>query len=276
MDKTKSPPAAAKPAARSEAGAAAGAKATKRRHPRNWEMGNTGLMRFSRCAMYRRRAIYKKKRVATAKKPQEKKPTFVEKQIGGEKNGGKRRVPIHRLPRYYPTEDAPKRLGNNKKPFSAHTHRLRASIKPGTVLIVVAGKQKGKRVVFLKQLGSGLLLITGPYTFNGCPLRRMNQRYVIATSTQLDVPKVTVPAHINDDYFKRKREKQAKKSADAALFESKKQKFVPSEQRKADQKTVDSQLCAIIKAHPESSVMKKYLRSLFSLKKGQFPHAIKF
>lgn len=271
MDKTKSP-APAKTAAKAEPGA----KTSKRRHARNWEMGNTGLMRFSRAAMYRRRAIYKKKRTQTTKKAETKKPTFVEKQIGGEKNGGKRRVPVHRLPRYYPTEDAPKRLRSNKKPFSAHKHTLRKSITAGTILIVIAGKHKGKRVVFLKQLGSGLLLITGPYTFNGCPLRRMNQRYVMATSTRLDISKVKLPEHIKDDYFKRKHEKATKKSADAALFETKKQKFVPNEQRKADQKTVDSQLCALIKAHSESSVMKKYLRSLFSLKKGQFPHAMKF
>lgn len=136
MDKAKTP------AAAKAASTTAGAK--KRRHARNWELGNTGLMRFSRATMYRRRAIYKRKRAPIAKKVEEKKPSFVEKQIGGDKNGGKRRVPIHRLPRYYPTEDAPKRLHNNKKPFSAHKHHLRASIKPGSVLIVLAGKQKGK------------------------------------------------------------------------------------------------------------------------------------
>ena len=34
-------------------------------------------------------------------------------------------------------------------------------------------------------------------------LRRVNQRYLVATSTKLDISKVSVPENIDDKYFAR-------------------------------------------------------------------------
>ncbi|GFT94824.1 60S ribosomal protein L6 [Nephila pilipes] len=255
----------------------------KRPVPTNFKLPG-GVWRYSRVSMYFRKGLYKKdregkkdKKVATPEKKPEEKPKFIIKPIGGEKNGGTRRVPLKKERKLYPTERLPKRKPFRKADaFKNHKRYLRKSITPGTVLIMLAGRHRGKRVVFLKQLSTGLLLVTGPLTVNGCPLRRVNQIYVIATSTKLDISNVKIPEHLNDPYFRRMKLKKKSKKDEEEIFETKKERYFVTDQRKKDQKEVDKQILDVIRKHPEKNTMIHYLRALFYLQNKVYPHKLKF
>jgi len=266
------PPTATKPAAK----AAKGAKA-----PINQELKSSGIMRLSRGRMFHKRGLWliEKWKKTNEKKPGDKKQTaarMIQKTVKGDKNGGSRLVRANRFPKFYPTEEKPRKLRTNKKSFSEHKHKLRTSITPGTVLVLVAGRHAGKRVVFLKQLKSGLLLVSGPFKLNGCPLRRINQIYVIATSTKVDISKVNVPENLNDEFFARVKAKKPAKTNEAEIFEKKEEKYKVTEDRKKAQLDVDKQLLAAIKASPQKATLAGYLKSKFGLSNKQYPHKMKF
>merc|ERR1712200_201393 len=111
----------------------------------------------------------------------------------------------------------------------------------------------------------GLLVVTGPMSLNGCPMRRINQRFIIATKTKIDISSVKVPENIDDAYFARVKAEKSKKG-----------EYKPSDQRKADQAAVDKQVLAAIKSNKEALLLKQYLKSSFALSKGQFPHNMVF
>jgi len=253
-----------------------GKKKTTAHLPRNYEL-TPGVMRFSKARMYAKRGIWAKKPFKAVKKQDAVKPKFVTKKVGGDKNGKERKVFTDKGPKllgeFRTHKRAEHRAGHAKKAM-----RLRPTITPGTVLIILAGRHKGKRVVFVKQLEkSGLLLVTGPMKLNSCPLRRIAQAYVMATKTHVDISGVNVPTHLDDAYFRRaSAKKQPKKENEADLFATGKSEYVVSDQRKADQKQVDQAILAAIKKHPERHVLFGYLGSRFSIGKNQYPHKMIF
>jgi len=177
-------------------------------------------------------------------------------------------------PRLYPAEDVPKPLP--RRSVAAPT-KQRASVAPGRVVILLAGRFKGKRAVVVKHLPSGLLLVTGPFAVNGVPLRRVNSAYVIGTSTTVDVSKVDA-SKLEDATFKAAEEKAKKRTstrgegeaffaeADAAAKANKK---AISPEFVAAQKAVDG----AIKLDDD---LKGYLGATFSLSAGDRPHLLKF
>ena len=135
----------------------------------------------------------------------------------------------------------------------------------------MAGRFRGKRVVYLKNLEDNTLLVSGPFKVNGVPLRRVNARYVIATSTKVNVSGVDV-SKFNVEYFAREKSSKSKKSEAEFFNESQPKKEIKAE-RVADQKSVDAALLSEIKKTP---LLNQYLAASFSLKNGDRPHLLKF
>lgn len=159
--------------------------------------------------------------------------------------------------------------------------KLRANITPGTVLILLSGGHRGKRVVFLKQLSpSGLLLVTGPFKVNGVPLRRVNQRYVIATSTKVDISGVDV-SNITDAGFTASKadkaaERKMRKQQKEGLFMDQTDALTKQKLPEAMKKLQDHVDKSLLAALSKDKLMTQYLKSRFSLRNNMRPHEMKF
>ena len=171
--------------------------------------------------------------------------------------------------KFYPADDVVFKKGPT--PVRNPT-KLRASITPGTVLVLLAGRFRGKRVVFLKQLSSGLLLVSGPYSLNGVPLRRVNQRYVIATNTKVDMGGVDA-SKIDDALFAREASESTKEDMEKLYAAGEHKTTYTSAARKSAQTSVDS---ALSKNIEKVEMLSAYMKAKFSLSKGDMPHLMKF
>ena len=167
---------------------------------------------------------------------------------------------------WYPAENV-KETPNRHKPKAP---KLRKSITPGTVLILLVGRFKGKRVVFLKQLASGLLAVTGPFKLNGVPIRRVHQATTLSTSTKVDLAKVDVSKITDETFAKDKKASTGTKTE--KFFKDNLPKVQTTDARKALQKSVDSALLANIK----DKLTQKYIGARFSLTRKDAPHAMAF
>ncbi|CAI7628156.1 unnamed protein product [Penicillium bialowiezense] len=182
-------------------------------------------------------------------------------------------VPADKAQKWYPVDDQsqPKKVRKTLRPA-----KVRETLVPGTVLILLAGRFRGKRVILLKNLDQGVLLVTGPFKINGVPLRRVNSRYVIATSKRVDITGVDAKAiekTAAPGYFTK--DKKAEQKTEEAFFKQgeKPQKKVVASARASDQKAIDQSILAAIK---KEDFLGSYLATTFSLRNGDKPHEMKW
>ena len=169
---------------------------------------------------------------------------------------------------WYPVSDLKSHFKRKcKVPKSTH---ISSPLTPGQVVILLSGRFRGRRVVFLKKLETGLLLVTGPYKYNGVPLKRVNAAYVLPTNTSVKVDG-KVAEKINDAFFKRVEISREKK--EDFFAEDKVKKDRVTKERTDAQNEIDT---VVKKAVDGVPMMKEYLRNRFALKDGDKPHLMKF
>ncbi len=168
---------------------------------------------------------------------------------------------------WYPTTNL-KQHFKRKSKLPKPTH-IQHALQPGQIVILLSGRFRGKRVVYLKKLQSGLLLVTGPYKLNGVPLKRVNQAYVLPTCTKVEL--ADVAKDVTDDLFKKV---DVKRENEKDFFEDplvKKGRI--TDERKNAQIKVDTEVKKAVDAVPQ---LNKYLKFRFALKNGDKPHLMKF
>lgn len=171
----------------------------------------------------------------------------------------------------YPATDEKKHfVRNSKKP---NPTRLRKDIQPGQIVILLSGRFRGRRAVFLRQLTSGLLLVTGPYKFNGVPLKRVNQAYVLPTKTRVNLGNIPAMDILNEGaFFRRVEVKRGNKLSDFVEEPQKKRERI-TETRRETQNAVDAEVVKSVRAVPQ---LREYLQNRFTLKNGDKPHLMNF
>lgn len=181
----------------------------------------------------------------------------------------KENAELKKTKNWYPVTDSKKRFTRKcKVPRAA---KLRKDITPGTVLILLAGRFRGRRVIYLNQLKSGLLLVTGPYKLNGVPLKRVNQAYVIATKTKVNLGKIGAVEKINDDFFKKVPIKRTDLGEVIMPLNNDEKRKRVTDERKSAQNSVDTE---VVKSVLQTPYLRDYLKNRFALKNGQKAHTL--
>ena len=87
----------------------------------------------------------------------------LEKRKASRKNNAEENKNLKLKKNWYPVSNLKSHFVRKCKiPKASH---ISSPLTPGQVVIILSGRFRGRRVVFLKKLESNLLLVTGPYKY---------------------------------------------------------------------------------------------------------------
>jgi len=182
-----------------------------------------------------------------------------QEQLSRKPKKGARFVLSGRPPRSYVNHpDKPKSAPRIQNP-----PRIRSSVVPGRVCIVLAGKNAGRRVVVLKTLKSGLVVITGPKIINTVPMRRVSPAYLIATSIKVDLGQAKAKEVLqkNQDIINDSLFAKAKGRLKEAKERQKKEEKKPDAEKKEESKE-ERKLKVVLKHPREARIDKRAQKKL--------------
>jgi len=175
---------------------------------------------------------------------------------------------IQRLPKPDPRLKRPELKPKNRFRPKDRMTRLRKSMVPGRVCVCVIGPYTSKKLVFLKQLDSGLLLCA---CLNNSAIRRFPQKWLLATSEKVSLSGAVTGelGSWSDCTFNVLKTESADDSKADDMFNQSETKNVPAE----FQSSVDS-LVKAVEGCVDDKYMTYYLKARFTLESQLGPHSM--
>lgn len=103
---------------------------------------------------------------------------------------------------YFPDEDMPVYI-EKLQSMKINIERIpRDDLKYGNIVVILEGEFASKRVIYLGSKNFNAIVI-GPRSFNGVPLIKIDEKYLLKTSTVLKLTKVEIN---EEDIFKSEKE----------------------------------------------------------------------
>ncbi|ADM12106.2 ribosomal protein L6e domain-containing protein [Encephalitozoon intestinalis ATCC 50506] len=87
----------------------------------------------------------------------------------------------------YMPDDIPQFVEKYKAKTARKPRARRSDLSKGMVVVVLEGVFASRRVVYLKALEDNLALCAGPKSVSGVPFFKIDERYLLATSTILSI-----------------------------------------------------------------------------------------